>query len=85
MLAAGKLLLPEDMGYADAAIPHNLRCKHIRPGGIVACTSVEVIVGALQRTKDNDMPFAIRGVGHSYAGYSNSSGLVLDMSAHEQY
>ena len=79
-LAAGRLLLPGDVGYAEAAIPHNLRYKHIRPGGIVACTSVEVIAGALQWAKDNDMPFAIRGGGHSYAGYSSSSGVVLDMS-----
>lgn len=78
---AGDLLLrPEDTGFANAALPNNLRFEAVRPEGVVYCNSPQMVADVINWCRDNDMPFAIRGGGHSYAGFSTSHGLVIDMA-----
>lgn len=78
-IAGERLLRPGSSGYDLAAAPNNLRFAHIQPDGILLCHSAQLVADALRWCQDYDMPFAIRGGGHSYAGYSLSQGLVISM------
>src|SRR5262249_47159836 len=79
-LLAGNLLRPGDAGYRQAARPNNLRYDCVRPQGIARCRSTEDVAAAIQWCRDYDMPLALRSGGHSYAGYSTTYGLMLDLT-----
>lgn len=79
-LTDGALLRPTDARFANEALPNNLRYRHIRPEGIAPCASPQMVADVLRWCRDYDMPFALRGGGHSYGGYSSSRGLVIDLS-----
>ncbi|HTH11348.1 MAG TPA: FAD-binding oxidoreductase [Acidovorax sp.] len=51
-----------------------------RPLGVVVCANEADVFHFLQWARDSKLPFAIRSGGHSPAGYSGSSGLVIDLS-----
>ncbi len=76
----GPLLRKDDPGYAKIAAPWNLRFAARLPAGIARCTSPEDVRAALLWAERNDVPFAIRSGGHSYAGFSTTSGLMIDVS-----
>ncbi|MCX5511900.1 FAD-binding oxidoreductase [Kaistia algarum] len=76
----GALLRPGDADYSQAALPNNLRFRHIRPEAIAPCSSAQMVADVLSWCRDYDMPFVVRGGGHSYSGFSTSHGLVIDMS-----
>lgn len=77
----GALLRPSDAGFAAEALPNNLRFRHVRPEGIVRCRTPEMIGDVLSWCQDYEVPFALRGGGHSYAGFSTTHGLLIDMAA----
>lgn len=79
-LAGEQLVLPEDKLFAQAALPNNLRFADVRPRGVVYCTTPQMVSDVINWCRAYDMPFAIRGGGHSYAGFSTSYGLVIDMA-----
>lgn len=79
-VTADGLLRPGDTGYERAALPNNLRFEDVRPEGVAYCQSAEMVSDVLNWCLDYDVPFAIRGGGHSYAGYSTGRDLVIDMS-----
>ena len=79
-VTADSLLRPGDTGYERAALPNNLRFADVRPAGVAYCQSAEMVSDVLNWCLDYDVPFVIRGGGHSYAGYSTGRDLVIDMS-----
>ena len=76
----GDVLRPGDHNYPKAALPNNLRYACIMPRGIARCRTPEDVAAAISWCRDYDMPFAVRAGGHSYAGYSTTYGLLLDVS-----
>jgi FAD/FMN-containing dehydrogenase len=80
-LLRGRLLRPGDPGYEQAGLPYNRRYAGIRPGGIAVCAGAPDAAAALLWAREQDVEFAVRSGGHSYAGYSASRGLVISMSA----
>lgn len=80
-LTGDRLVRPGDTGYEKAALPNNLHFRDIRPQGVAYCRTPEMVADVLNWARDHDMPFAIRGGGHSYSGYSSSHDLVIDMRA----
>lgn len=78
-LVDGKLLRPGEAGYDGAARPNNLRFGDVRPTGVAYCRNAEMVSDVVKWCRDYDVPFAIRGGGHSYSGYSSSHDLVIDM------
>jgi FAD/FMN-containing dehydrogenase len=50
------------------------------PAGIARCASPEDVRTCLHWARSNDVPLAIRSGGHSYAGFSTTSGLMIDVS-----
>jgi len=76
----GTLLRPGDPEYQNSYHPYNTRFDAIWPTGIAYCTSVADIQTSLSFVSRFQLPLAMRAGGHSYAGYSTSSGFVLDVT-----
>jgi FAD/FMN-containing dehydrogenase len=76
----GPLLRPGDRGFRAASVPYNQRYADIRPGGVALCASTADVRTALRWARESRVPFAVRSGGHSYAGYSASTGLVISLA-----
>jgi len=76
----GPLLKKDAPDFAQIASPWNLRFASRIPAGIARCTSPEDVRACLNWARSNDVPLAIRSGGHSYAGFSTTSGLMIDVS-----
>jgi FAD/FMN-containing dehydrogenase len=71
------LLLPSDARYAQYQNAFNLRTA-LKPQARVLVRSTRGVQQLVQWLKANNVPFAIRGGGHSYEGFSQSSSVVID-------
>jgi FAD/FMN-containing dehydrogenase len=75
------LYRPWDHGYLRRAIPFNHRYAGIRPAGIVACATASDVREAIRWAGQVGLPAVPRsGLGHNYAGYSATTGLLLSMA-----
>ncbi len=77
---SGPLLRPGDAGFAAIAQPNNLTFSPVVPGGIARCQSAADVARSILWSREHDVPLVARGGGHSYAGYSTTRGLLLDLS-----
>ena len=77
---SGPLLRPRDSAYAKFAASYNLRYAHTRPLGIALCATRQDVATAVLWCREFRVPFATRSGGHSYAGYSTTGGLQIDLS-----
>ncbi|MBD0413645.1 FAD-binding oxidoreductase [Oryzicola mucosus] len=75
----GRLLLPDDYAYTFAAMPNNARWSGVLPKAIARCADAQDVQACIAWARDNEQPFAIRSGGHSYAGYSTTDGLLIDL------
>ncbi|HEV2262567.1 MAG TPA: FAD-binding oxidoreductase [Candidatus Rubrimentiphilum sp.] len=78
---SGTVVLPGDRGYAELALPNNLRYSALRPAGIAMCKSARDVSSSILWARENGVALVARSGGHSYAGYSSTSGLMIDMRA----
>ncbi len=76
---SGRVVLPGDRGYAEFALPNNLRYSALRPAGIAMCKSARDVSASILWARENGVALVARSGGHSYAGYSTTSGLMIDM------
>ncbi len=75
------LYRPWDPGYRPLAIPFNHRYAGIKPAGIVACATARDVRESLRWAREVGLPAVPRsGLGHNYAGYSTTTGLLLNMA-----
>lgn len=75
----GYLVRPKDQGYTIAAQTYNSRFDSIKPQAIVRCANVDDVTKALAFVRENKMVVTPRCGGHSFAGYSTTTGLVIDV------
>ena len=76
----GKLLQAGDPGYAQSLVIDNGRID-LRPGVVAMCADAQDVVTAYKFAVEHEMPFTVRGGGHSAAGYClNQGGLVINLS-----
>lgn len=80
MTLTDPLIFPGDDGYEAAVQTLNLRYSSKRPSAVARCTSPEDVAQCLVWCADFNSSFAIKSGGHSYAGYSRTNGLLIDMS-----
>ncbi|MDA2918240.1 FAD-binding oxidoreductase [Desulfobacterota bacterium AH_259_B03_O07] len=74
------LLRPGDPGYALTGLPTNLAFVGIRPQGIVLSAGPADVKTSVGFAREHGLPAVARSGGHSYAGYSTTPGLLVDLS-----
>ncbi|WP_095932463.1 FAD-binding oxidoreductase [Streptomyces sp. Tue6028] len=75
------LYRPQGSEYESLALPFNHRYAGIRPAGIVACATTEDVSASIRWARSVGLPAVPRtGLGHNYAGYSTTTGLLLNMA-----
>jgi FAD/FMN-containing dehydrogenase len=78
----GEVLLPGDDGYAEASRIWNGAYDGRRPALVVRCSGAADAIAAVGFARSNDLTIAVRGGGHSVAGFSTcDDGIVIDLSA----
>ncbi|UBU14761.1 FAD-dependent oxidoreductase [Nonomuraea gerenzanensis] len=77
---AGTLVLPGDAGYAAARRLRNPVHDGIRPQAVAYCASAADVSACLAFARAHAVPLTSRSGGHSYAGWSTGTGLVIDVS-----
>ena len=75
----GTLLLPGDPGYDAASAPANFRYDSIRPLAVASCRNEADVITCVDWSRAHHVPPVARGGGHSYAGYSTTEGLLVDI------
>jgi hypothetical protein len=76
----GELIDPGDDGYENARRVWNGMIDKY-PALIARCADASDVVRAVQFARRQDLPVAVRGGGHSYAGNSTcDGGIVIDLS-----
>ncbi len=76
----GTLVRPGSPQYAPARQLFDPRFDSVRPAAIAYCASPADVQACLTFVRRFGLPLAPRAGGHSYAGYSTTTGLVLDVT-----
>ncbi|MEU7877085.1 FAD-binding oxidoreductase [Microbispora bryophytorum] len=76
----GKLIRPGDASYDNARRVFNSAFDSARPVGVAYCTTAADVSECLAFARRYGVPVTSRSGGHSYAGWSTGSGLVVDVS-----
>jgi FAD/FMN-containing dehydrogenase len=76
---AGTLVRPGDARYATAKLLFDPRFDGQHPAGIAYVANAHDVSTCLAFVRKFGIPFAGRSGGHSYAGWSGTSGLIIDV------
>jgi FAD binding domain/Berberine and berberine like len=76
----GPLVRPASAGYAVDRLLYNSRFSDPRPAAIAYCASSDDVARCVDFVARHRLAVAARSGGHSYGGYSNCVGLVVDVS-----
>jgi FAD/FMN-containing dehydrogenase len=76
----GQIVRPDDPEYDQARIVWNAMADK-RPALIARCGGVDDVITAVRFAREQDLVVAVRGGGHSVAGFSTcDGGIVIDLS-----
>jgi len=75
----GGLLLPGDAAYDIASTPANARYDGIKPIAVAQCLDERDVITCVNWARAHGVPPVAKGGGHSYAGYSMTEGLMVDL------
>jgi FAD/FMN-containing dehydrogenase len=78
-LVKGPVLVPPTPAYQQARVLYQQRFDNVYPLGVVQPLSAADITQIVLWAKKAKVKLSIRGGGHSYAGYSTGTGLVVDL------
>lgn len=76
----GILLLPGDPGYVVSSQAANARFDDIKPLAIAKCVDEADVVTCVNWSRAHGIHPVARGGGHSYAGFSSTEGLIIDVN-----
>src|SRR4051812_16220745 len=77
----GEVITPADDGYVEASAAWNGEFDGRRPALVVRAHGAADVAAAVGFARSNDLPIAVRGGGHSVAGFSTvDDGIVIDLS-----
>jgi len=76
----GMLLRPGDQLYAQIALPKNLAFVGTLPQGIVFVAGPADVQVCVLFAREHGLPAVARSGNHSYAGYSTTDGLLVDLT-----
>lgn len=75
----GEVIVAGDPGYEAARKPAIPRFHGAQPRAVVQCATPADVVATLGLARRTGVDIAIRGGGHSFAGYSSTDGIVVDV------
>ena len=78
-LVDGPVIGPASARYHQARLGYNERFDGVHPLGIVQPASVADVRQVVGWSRKTGIRVAVRSGGHSYAGYSTTNGLVVDL------
>src|SRR4051812_45575886 len=77
----GEVVTPADNGYAEASRIWNGDHDGHKPALVVRCAGAADVIAAVGFARSNHLTIAVRGGGHSIAGFSTvDGGIVIDLS-----
>jgi FAD/FMN-containing dehydrogenase len=76
----GSLVPRGRKGYAQARLGWNPRFDVVRPLAVVYAKTIADVRRVIHWASENDVRLATRSGGHSFAGFSTTPGIVLDVS-----
>ena len=77
---SGELIVPDDPGYDEARAVFNGMIDR-RPALIARCATTADVAIAVNFAREQRLPVAVRGGGHSFSGLSScDDGIVIDLS-----
>lgn len=79
-LVRGPVLVPATPAFIAGSAPFNLRYERTRPLGVAQPLDARDVGATIRWARRHGVHLAARSGGHSYGGYSTSTGLVLDLS-----
>jgi FAD/FMN-containing dehydrogenase len=77
---SGPLVRPGEAAYTVSKRLFDPRFDSLHPAGIAYCRNPHDVVTCLAFVRKYGVPVAARCGGHSYAGWSSSSGLIVDVT-----
>ena len=77
---AGALVLPSDVTYRQAKLVYDLRFEGARPAAVAYPRTTTDVQRLVDFARSHGLAPIPRCGGHSYAGYSTGSGLVIDVA-----
>jgi len=77
---SGPLVRPGEASYAVSRRLFDPRFDGVSPAGIAYCQIARDVVACLAFVRKFKLPVVARCGGHSYAGYSTTTGLIIDVS-----
>ncbi len=76
----GTLVQPSNPSYGVDRLLYNSKFTDLRPRALAYCATSDDVARCIDFATNHDVAIAARSGGHSYGGYSNSDGLVIDVS-----
>lgn len=76
----GTLIMASDIDFSKFNTQYALAYLSVKPQAIALCQSEDDVVQCVKWARQNNMPIAARTGGHSYAGFSRTTGLIIDLS-----
>ena len=76
----GRLVRPSDAGYDAARRLYDPRYDGVQPAAVAYCANPTDVQRSLAFARAFELPLSARSGGHSYGGYSTSTGLVIDVT-----
>jgi hypothetical protein len=77
---SGSIIVPSNPRYGVDRLLYNSKFVDLRPRAIAYCATPEDVARCVDFATSHGVALAARSGGHSYGGYSNSDGLVIDVS-----
>ena len=77
---SGDVVVPADSAYTQARVLYNTRFDAVHPRAVVFCEGREDVERTVRWAKKHAIRIAPRSGGHSYGGYSTTSGVIVDVS-----
>ncbi|WP_394619033.1 FAD-binding oxidoreductase [Lentzea sp. JNUCC 0626] len=76
----GEVVLPADPGYDRAVQLQIAEYDAVAPACVAYCADEHDVAAGLRFARERGVPMRLRSGGHSFAGWSTTPGLVLDLS-----
>ena len=76
----GDVVLPGDADYEHAKQLQDVQFDAVSPRAVAYCADTGDVRTTLRFARRHGLPLAVRSGGHSIAGYSTTTGIVLDVS-----